>query len=66
MNVKSIALMALKAMDMMTGRRYWGKSPGEVVAMRLSKKKQDKARRQRRKRWSYRNRRFPCSSHRRN
>jgi len=64
MNIKKLALMAFRAMDF-TSWRYWGKSPGEVVAMRRQKRDQDYARRQRRKRWSYVKARYPCNSHRR-
>ena len=66
-SLKQLAIMAHKALDMpwTLSRRYAGKSPGEIVAARLDKKKQERASRQRRRRWSYKNRRYPCNSHRR-
>jgi hypothetical protein len=66
LNIKRLAVMAHKAVDIMSSWRYWNKTPGQIVAMRRKKLAQDRACRQRRKRWRYVKRRYPATSHRRN
>lgn len=67
-SIKKLAVAALKACELpwTVGWRYVGKKPGEIVAMRRKKLQQDRACRQRRKRWRYVKRRYPANSHRRN